>query len=128
MTATVAKKITAVLMEASGQANNNMFVILLGVDSKNKIASKDMFGYLMESEDGKLNKYPFTASLGTKDKELNIDCGDSFGDPSETPSKPQGDRYYKLIVVQALEVGGILTLTGGEDRFNYKIQSVENAF
>lgn len=121
-----AKKVTAILMEASGKANNQKFVILLGVDSKKKIIPKDMFGYLMEAEDGKLNKFPFTATFGAK--EILIDCGDSFGDSSETPSKPQGDRYYNLVVVQELAVGGILTLTAGEERSNYKIQSVEDAF
>jgi hypothetical protein len=126
-----AKKITAIFLEDPdiGKATNQKIVVLLGVDAKKKITPKDMFGYLMESEDEKLNKYPFTASSGSKEKELIVDYGAALeDDPKETPSKPMGFRYAKLVVVQDWVVGGMLTLTAGEDRFNFKIQSVENAF
>jgi hypothetical protein len=126
-----AKKITATLLEEPdiGKPSNQKIVILLGVDSKQKINPKIQFGYLIEAEDGKLNQYPFKASPGSKDKELIIDYGSALeDDPKETPSKPMGFRYAKLVVVQDLAVGGVLTLTAGEDRYNYKIQSVEDAF
>ncbi len=126
-----AKKITAIFMEDPdvGKPSNQKIVILLGVDSKNKITPKNQFGYLVEAEDAKLNQYPFSSSPGSKDKELIIDYGSALeDDPKETPTKPLGFRYAKLVVVQDWVVGGILTLTAGEDRSNFKIQSVENAF
>ena len=131
MTATpAAKKVTAIFMEEPdiGKASNQKIVVLLGVDLKKKVTPKDMFGYLIEAEDGTLNRYPFTCSKGSKDTEFIVDFGSALADDTkETPSSPMGMRYYKLAVLQDFKVGGILTLTG-EDRSNYKIQSVENAF
>jgi hypothetical protein len=129
MTAT-AKLVTANLMEESGKASEQKIVILLGVDSKKKVSSKDLYGYLLEAENGNLHKYPFSATPGQKDKELSIDFGAGLeSDAKESPTNPKGERYYKLVVVGDWAVGGILTLNAGpDDRFNYKIQSVENAF
>lgn len=133
MTAT-AKLVTAMFMEASGtgKASEQKLVILVGVDSKKKVSSKNIFGYLVEAENGDLNKYTYTAIPGTKDKELILDFGAGLeSDSKETPTNPKGERYYRLIVVGDWAVDGILTLSAGPQadvRYNYKIQSVENAF
>ena len=122
-----AKKIIATFMEEeSGKASNQKLELLLGMDGIN-ILPKNIYGYLIEAEDGKLCKYPFTATFGTK--ELIIDYGEALSDdPKETPSKPLGFRYAKLTIVKDIAIDEMLTLTAGEDRNNYKIISISDAY
>ena len=121
-------KITAALVDESGvsKATNMVLVLVVGINAKRAIISKENFGYVVESENGgALSQFPFLLTPLAKENEHLIDCGAALGDSSETPSKPQGDRYYNLKIVQDLKVGSLLTLSAGEDRTNYKIVTVE---